>query len=99
VAPPRTGWVPLAAVPAPMLRTLAADGAARVAGGEPRSAVWSQPLPGAAGAAGGTTALAWAADVLGFLAGPAAASAAANGPWVRLSTGRGHVLSRRPLLG
>jgi hypothetical protein len=102
VSPPRSGWSPLPPVPAALLRERAAAGLARVAAGEARTAVWTEPLPGTTGA---TSALAWAAQVLGFLgperagAGDAEVAVARSGPWVRLSTPRGHVVARPPLLG
>jgi len=99
VTPPRGGWAPLPDASAAALRSAARDGAALVAAGSRPSQVWREPLPGAAGEAGGTTALAQAADVLGFLAGDDVVHAARSGPWVRLSTARGHVLARPPLLG
>lgn len=111
LAPPRGGWQALEPVAAHQLRAAAAEGAAQVAAGAPRTSVWTRPLAGQAGAAGGTTALALAADVLGFLPGEGAPSgsggaaapggevaAARSGPWVRLSTARGHVLARPPML-
>jgi len=99
VQPPRGGWTPLPALSAGALRSSARDGAALVAAGSRPAQVWREPLPGAVGEAGGTTALAQAGDVLGFLVGDEAVSAARSGPWVRLSTARGHVLARPPLLG
>lgn len=105
VSPPRHGWTPTGHVDTELLRAAARDGVAEVAAGVPgtaggpavsrlRAAVWGRPLPGASRLPAGA---AFAADGLGFLqAGPVAVLAA--GAWHRLTTARGHVLARRPLL-
>jgi hypothetical protein len=111
VSPPRGGWAPVGTLAADVVARVAAEGVAEVAAGVPdvaggpavarlRGGVWGRlldPEPGSAGADVPAGA-AFAAHGLGFLeAGPVAVFAA--GPWRRLSTGRGHVLARRPLLG
>lgn len=101
VSPPRSGWTPLPDAPVALLRERAATGAARVAAGEARTAVWTEPLPGRTDQPDQPalpSALAWAADVLGFLPAEGGAAASRSGAWVRLSTARGHVLARPPLL-
>lgn len=103
LSPPRAGWTALGDLPVERLRAVAVEGAAQVAAGVPRTSVWTRPLAGPAERAGATSGMALAADVLGFLPGPddpgqARVSAARSGPWVRLSTARGHVVARPPLL-
>jgi hypothetical protein len=109
VAPPRGGWAPVADVPAAAVREVARQGVAEVAAGAPdvagapavsrlRARVWSRPitlvaLPAGADVPAGA---AFAAESLGFLTGEPVAVRAA-GPWRRLSTSAGHVLTRRPL--
>lgn len=104
VSPPRTGWTPIGSVPAGALAAAARNGVAEVAAGVPdvaggpavarlRAAVWSRPLEGTDVPSGA----AFAADGLGFLGGEPVVVLTA-GPWQRLTTPRGHVLARRPLL-
>ena len=105
VSPPRRGWTPAGELDPELLRSAARDGVTAVAAGVPdvagapavarlRAGVWSRPLPGTDVPAGA----AFAADGLGFL-GPEPVAVLATGPWHRLTTPRGHVLTRRPLLG
>lgn len=104
VAPPRSGWTALGQVPADVLVEAARLGVAEVAAGVPdvagapavarlRAGVWSRPVPGTEVPAGA----AFAAEGLGFL-GAEPVDVLVAGPWHRLSTRRGHVLVRRPLL-
>lgn len=112
ISPPRQGWTTLGALPSALLGGVARDGIAEVASGVPggaggpavarlRAAVWGRPLP--AGESGASPSwevpagAAFAADGLGFL-DEEDVSVLACGPWRRLSSRRGHVLARRPLL-
>lgn len=111
IAPPRHGWAPRGHLDAAALRDAARAGAAEVASGVPdvagapavarlRARVWGRALPVGPDLAPGSdvpAGAAFAADGLGFLdSGPVPVFAA--GRWHRLSTARGHVLARRPLL-
>ncbi|MCC3275023.1 MULTISPECIES: hypothetical protein [unclassified Arthrobacter] len=110
ITAPRSGWQPAGAVPLQLLEQTAHRGIREVAALLPaspgaavvhsaRTRVWSQPMGGTqvpvpAGAA-------FAALSLGFLpAGPEGQDGDAalfrNGRWLRLSTPRGHVLTRMP---
>jgi hypothetical protein len=64
-----------------------------------RARVWGRPLvdddPATAGLPAG---VAYAAAALGFLDGDEPAAVFRCGPWWRMTTGRGHVLARRPAL-
>ncbi len=113
VSPPRSGWEPLAPVRRTVLEQAARAGAAQIAAGAPegsgasavarlRALVWGQDVAGVPGLPSGA---AFVADALGFL-GPddgddgddGGVQQLAHGAWRRLSTPRGHVLSRRSLL-
>lgn len=110
ITAPRSGWEPAGTVPVQLLEQTAHRGIREVAAMLPespgaavvhsaRTRVWSQPMGGTevplpAGAA-------FAALSLGFLPSgsgePAGdASLLRNGRWLRLSTPRGHVLTRMP---
>lgn len=101
VLPPMSGWQPTGAIDAASLRSVAADGIARVAAMLPeqpgeavvqrvRAEVWgaeiAEDVPAAA---------AFAAEAMGFLTDESRARVAASLTWTRVSTGRGHVLVRR----
>ena len=101
VLPPRRDWVRIGEVGAGLLAETARAGAAEIANALPadageaivhkvRSEVWSRPLEGAAMLPAGA---AFAAEALGFLADDAAALYT-SGSWLRLSTARGHVLTK-----
>jgi len=104
--PPRRGWEGTGSVPAATLAAAAREGIAAVAAGTPpgagaaavtrlRAGVWGRPL---AGRPGVPTGVAFAADAFGFLGdGTGEATLHRAGRWVRLSTERGHVLSRPPM--
>jgi hypothetical protein len=104
--PPRRGWERTGAVPAAVLAAAAREGIAAVAAGTTpgagaaavtrlRAGVWGRPL---AGVPGVPTGVAFATDAFGFLGdGTGEATLHRAGAWVRLSTPRGHVLSRPPL--
>ncbi len=106
VAPPRSGWAPLPPLPADTLRAAAVAGISEVAAGTPdvagaaavarlRASVWGRTLDGTDDVPAGAG---FAAHALGFLTDEPVGLHAV-GPWRRLSTDRGHVLSRRPALG
>ena len=99
ISPPRSGWEPAATVTVERLREAARMGVLEVADGTPdgagaaavaalRQRVWSRPVDEVvpAGAA-------FAADALGFLVGEAA-QVHRVGPWTRLSTPAGYVITR-----
>lgn len=105
ISPPRGGWASAPDITAPELRDIAAAGIAEIAAGSPagsgahavarlRRAVWSRPVPGTQIPAGAAFAL----DVLGFLPPPDTddkrVQLRTSGPWWRLSTAAGHVLTR-----
>lgn len=102
VTPPRSGWEPVGEVPVQELRNVAEQGISRVArqvgdtSGQAavdaaRREVWDE-MSGTVSSL--RTGLAFAAHVMGFLPPAGNAVLATHGPWVRLSTPRGHVLSR-----
>jgi hypothetical protein len=106
ILPPRRGWEQTGALPVAVLAEAAREGIAAVAAGTPpgagaaavtrlRAGVWGHPLAGHPGVPSG---VAFAADAFGFLrAGAGDATLHRAGPWVRLSTPRGHVLARMPV--
>jgi hypothetical protein len=103
ISPPRGGWKNLGTVDAAVLEKSADEGISEVAAALPpdtgeqivhrvRSAVWGRAIPSidrptAAGAA-------FAAVSLGFLRPDDPVALYESGPWTRLSTRRGHVLTR-----
>lgn len=107
VTPPRAGWERVATVSCSALEDVAEAGIAEVARAVPgnlgtliveraRTHVWESALdvPGAQGT-GLVAGVAFAAHALGFLAGPdGEATIAQSGPWRRVSTPAGHVLTR-----
>lgn len=99
VTPPRSGWEPVGTVDVELLRRAAQDGIREIAAGTPegagslavatlRATVWGRPVAG-----GVPAGAAFAAHALGFLVGDLATWHRA-GPWGRLSTPVGHVLTR-----
>ncbi len=110
VTPPRSGWETVGLLDAPTLRERAADGVREIAAGVPpgagaaavarlRAEVWGRPLaPDLPDVPAG---LAFAADALAFLDDPRheqePVALFRAGPWLRATTGRGHVLARRAL--
>ena len=104
VAPPRKGWKRVDATTAGRLADAARTGIRTVArvlptdAGEAlvrrvRSEVWGEPLDEALQVPAGS---AFAADTLGFLGDPGEeVPVYETGPWIRLSTVRGHVLVKR----
>jgi hypothetical protein len=107
VTPPRHGWDAVGLLEPAALRSAAAAGIAEVAAGAPASAgghavarlraqVWGRPLgPGLDGVPAG---VAFVADALGFVVDGEPAALYRAGSWVRVTTGRGHVLARSALL-
>ncbi len=100
VLPPTTGWEQTGVLDAPSLGRAAEEGIARVADLLPespgeavvrqvRASVWGVDI-----APGVPAAAAFAAESLGFLREETRASLWRTLTWVRLSTGRGHVLVR-----
>lgn len=100
LTPPRSGWEPVEQIECSLLKEVATQGIAAVAHGTPAAAgaaavsalrqrVWGVQMTGSKSPA----AAAFAAYSLGFLT-PGAASVHRSGPWLRVSTERGHVLTR-----
>jgi hypothetical protein len=107
VTPPRQGWQPVGLIETAQLREAVAAGVAEVVAGTPptaggaqvatlRARVWGRPL--AEWLPEVTSGLAFAAHVLAFLDDAEAAALYRCGPWHRLTTSRGHLLARAPLL-
>jgi len=107
ISPPRSGWRPHdlldGGIAADVLERAARDGIDEIARALPsgtgeqivgrvRSEVWGREVDGAPRVPAGA---AFAAYSLGFLAAGDSALVYENGPWLRLSTSRGHVLVRR----
>ena len=104
VSPPRGPWQPVGSIDGATLEAAAAAGMAEVAGAVPeqpgaamvqgaRAAVWGRDLEGSPGLPAGA---AFAAVALGFIAPGEPLGRYESGPWVRITSGRGHVLCRRP---
>lgn len=102
ITPPRGGWQRMADLSASMFSAAARAGIDEVAAAIPegtgeqivhrvRSEVWGRPMPDAAHVPAGA---AFALEALGFL-GDDAVQQFATGPWLRLSTTRGHVLIKQ----
>ncbi len=106
IAPPRSGWQPGGNVPGAEVVGVAEAGIAEIAAGSPdvagapavaalRARVWGRVLPGTTGVPAGA---AFVAHALGFVTAHDEAALFTAGPWTRLTTSRGHVLARNPLL-
>lgn len=102
ISPPRGGWHAMAPLEPNAFATAARAGIEEIATAIPegtgeqivhrvRSEVWGRPLPEADHLPG---AAAFALESLGFL-GDDAVQQFAAGPWIRLSTVRGHVLIKQ----
>lgn len=102
ISPPRGGWQRMAAIDAAGFSAAARAGIEEVATAIPdgtgeqivhrvRSEVWGRPLPEADHVPAGA---AFALESLGFLGADPVQQFAA-GPWIRLSTARGHVLVKQ----
>ena len=102
ISPPRSGWQQMGAIDAAGFLTAARAGIEEVATAIPegtgeqivhrvRSEVWGRPLPEADHLPAGA---AFALESLGFL-GDDPVQQYTAGPWVRLSTARGHVLVKQ----
>jgi hypothetical protein len=107
VSPPRQGWQPVGMIETVDLRAAVAAGIAEVVAGTPptaggaqvaalRARVWGRPL--AEQLPSVPSGVAFAADALAFLDDAEAAALYRCGPWHRLTTSRGHVLARAPML-
>ena len=103
ISPPRGGWTPLAPTTGSVLDTVARAGIDEVAAAIPtgtgeqivhrvRSEVWGRPIPGLEHVPAGAG---FAALSLGFLSGDEPVGIFETGPWTRLTTKRGHVLTKR----
>jgi len=103
ISPPRGGWSPLASTGAAVLEPVARAGIAEVAAAIPtgtgeqivhrvRAEVWGRSIPGLEHLPAGA---AFAALSLGFLGADDEVRVFETGPWMRLSTPRGHVLVKR----
>lgn len=106
LSPPRSGWVRRGPLTAGELAEVARAGAMDIAAGAPegsgaaavarlRALVWGRDLPGADGLAAGA---AFAMDAFGLLVVDEPVEVFSCGGWHRLTSSRGHVLCRRPLL-
>jgi hypothetical protein len=104
VSPPRRGWEAVGGIGAGTLREVAragiteiASGAGEGSGGHAvarlRGLVWSRTFSEFSLPAGA----AFAVEALAFAVEGETVAVFASGPWTRLTTGRGHVLSRVPL--
>lgn len=102
LSPPRSGWEPVGSLDGAEVDLIAAQGISAVAQGTPEGAggpavaalrrrVWGAMSDTVPPIVGG---LAFGAHVLGFVGAGMPVQVAANGRWTRLSTSRGHVLSR-----
>lgn len=102
ISPPRGGWQRMTPLTPTGFAVAARAGIDEVASAIPegtgeqivhrvRSEVWGRPLPSAEHLPAGT---AFALESLGFL-GDELVQQFATGPWVRLSTARGHVLVKQ----
>jgi hypothetical protein len=102
ISPPRGGWQRMAPLAASGFATAARAGIDEVASAIPagvgelivhrvRGEVWGRPLPEAEHLPAGT---AFALESLGFLADDPVQQFA-TGPWMRLTTARGHVLVKQ----
>lgn len=111
VTPPRRTWAPVATVADDELQQIAQDGIRELGAALPqdpgasmvaqaRAAVWGRLLGGSSEEAGDgflPAGAAFAAQGLGFLTPGGTTAVHTSGPWVRLSSPAGFVLSRRPM--
>ncbi|TDW31307.1 hypothetical protein [Cryobacterium psychrophilum] len=102
ISPPTSGWAAMGEVDAAVLRSAASTGIDEVAAALPtgigeqivervRAEIWGRPVDGVDTVPAGA---AFAAVSLGFL-GDEPVRLLEAGPWIRLTTSRGHVLVRR----
>jgi hypothetical protein len=110
-SPPRRGWTAVGDVDADALTASAAAGVAEIVAGSPpgagaaavatlRARVWGRPLVrGRGGLEDLPAGVAFVAEALGFVASGEQGVVYRSGPWWRVTTRRGHVLARRPVLG
>jgi hypothetical protein len=103
ISPPRSGWAPLDPTSGALLDAAARAGIEEIATAIPtgtgeqivhrvRSQVWSRPIDGLDHVPAGAG---FAALSLGFLGGDDTVRIFETGPWTRLTTRRGHVLTKR----
>lgn len=106
ISPPRSGWQAVGAASPDLLLAAVRQGVEEVTAGAPegagaaavarlRALVWGRELPGVEGVPAGA---AYAAQALGFVGPDEPVALHAAGVWRRLTTSRGHVLARSPLL-
>lgn len=106
IAPPRSGWQLTGHLPGAELVATAEAGIAEIAAGSPdvagapavaalRARVWGRPVAGPRTVPAGS---AFVAHALGFVTPTEALDLYMAGPWTRLTSPRGHVLARVPLL-
>ncbi len=106
IAPPRSGWQPAGHLPGAELVATADAGIAEIAAGSPdvagapavaalRARVWGRTIPGPHPVPAGS---AFVAHALGFVTTTDDVALFTAGPWTRLTSPRGHVLARMPLL-
>ncbi|KHL00523.1 hypothetical protein LK10_19580 [Sinomonas humi] len=104
VTPPRGPWTGVGEVSGEVLAAAAAAGMAEVAAMVPeqpgaamvdgaRAAVWGREVDGVQRLPAG---VAFAAEALGFLRATESMAMFESGPWLRISSPRGHVLCRVP---
>ncbi|HEX8496376.1 MAG TPA: hypothetical protein VF661_04200 [Actinomycetales bacterium] len=106
ISPPRSGWQVQGAISRELLLEAARAGVEQVATGTPegsgsaavarlRALVWGRDVGDVPGLPSGA---AYAAQALGFIGADEPVALYAVGAWRRLTTSRGHVLARPPLL-
>jgi hypothetical protein len=106
LSPPRGGWTSTGRLAPDLVADVARRGCEEITRGAPegsgaaavarlRALVWARELAEGADVPAGA---AFTLDAFGFLATPEPVEVYANGVWRRLTTSRGHVLSRPPLL-
>jgi hypothetical protein len=106
LSPPRTGWSAVGELGADVLADAARRGSEEITAGAPagsgaaavarlRALVWGRPVPGHPDVPAGA---AFVLDAFGFLVPTERVAVHSHGLWRRLTTTRGYVLSRPPLL-
>jgi hypothetical protein len=106
LSPPRTGWSAVGELGADVLADAARRGSEEITAGAPagsgaaavarlRALVWGRPVPGHPDVPAGA---AFVLDAFGFLVPTERVQVHSHGLWRRLTTTRGYVLSRPPLL-
>lgn len=109
LSPPRSGWTPIGEIASDVVTAAARRGGEEIVAGAPegsgaaavarlRALVWGRPLTTDSDAVDVPAGAAFALDAMGFVVPGEALSVHAHGPWRRVSTARGHVLSRQALV-